>query len=240
MAGRATLPEPSLPVSGCQPFPLGQTSGQPAGRIIAAVSTCRGFIAACISCGLLGGGAIGLVHTWTNGHQGPPDPRRLGARGPAAEQRHPQTLDGALGFAETEPATTASIPTTPPATTRSVDQEGVVRHFIEGYLGWHWADRPDPDEAARARTRPWVTPEFGAELASNSGASSWSAQRMAAHEITTVEIANLDQLDDPNSYLALVIVHSATDGQEPTARSVWIEARLALVEGAWLVEGLER
>ena len=156
--------------------------------------------------------------------------------------RHPQTLDGALGIAETVATTAPSVPATPPAptTTRSVDQEAVVRHFIEGYLGWHWADRPDPDEAARARTRPWVTPEFGAELASNSGASSWSAQRMAAHEITTVEIANLDQLDDPNSYLALVIVHSGTDGQEPTARSVWIEARLALVEGDWLVEGLER
>lgn len=142
------------------------------------------------------------------------------------------------------PTTAVSIRTTPPPSSAPLgqagDQEAVVRRFVEGYLGWGWADQPNPDEAARARTRPWVTPAFAEQLASNSGASSWSAQRMGAHEVTTVEIANIDQLDDPNSYLALVIVHNSADGHEPLARSVWIEARLALVEGRWLVDGLDR
>ena len=160
------------------------------------------------------------------------------------------SLQGSSSTGVSSTTRTTTPPTTLVAPSPSVaprpenrDPAAVTRSFITGYLSWNWSDQPAPASAVRQRVRPWVTDAFDAGLAQSSSAASITATRIAAHEVNTVTIASLDQIAPATTeteLLSLVTVNITKDGAAPSKRSVYIQAKLVLVDGNWYVNELVR
>ncbi len=157
----------------------------------------------------------------------------------------PSTTSAAPTTVPPETATTAStlvapLPTTPAARAASQDPAQVVRNFLDAYLSWRWDDVPTPTAAVRARARPWDTDRFDAQLGQASGAAALTAERIAAHEVDTVEVVNVDEVEPttPTSrtYLALAIVTVTKDGQEPLRRPIYLEVTMVRETTGWYVD----
>ncbi len=116
----------------------------------------------------------------------------------------------------------------------------MVRNFLDAYLSWRWDDVPTPAAAVRARARPWDTDRFDAQLGQASGAGAVTAERIAAHEVDTVEVVNVDEIEPttPTSrtYLVLAIVTVTKDGQEPLRRPVYLEVTTVRETTGWYVD----
>lgn len=123
------------------------------------------------------------------------------------------------------------------------DPATVTRNFISAYLSWRFDDQPSPTAAARARARAWDSAGFDARLGQASGGGASTAERIAAREIATVEIASLDEIEPAGpttrTYLSLVIVTVAAQDEEPQRRTYYLELSLIQQDGGWYVDDVQ-
>lgn len=143
------------------------------------------------------------------------------------------------------PTTLIAPPPSEPAPIQSTDPKEVARSFALAYLSWRWDGEPEPDAAVRAACRPWTTDLLAAQLATSSGGGAFTARRIAAHEVSTASIINLDapdaQTERTARYLALASISTTEDGvAAPAKSSVYLDMRLVKEGDRWLVDEIVR
>ncbi len=221
---------------------------------MAEIGSRRGpVIAVAIAAGVALGAGLGIALTDPTSVSAPttvPTPSSLTAPDPSSTTvssltTAPPSATSPSPTTGSPEATTAStlvapLPTTPAARAASQDPAQVVRNFLDAYLSWRWDDVPTPAAAVRARARPWDTDRFDAQLGQASGAGAVTAERIAAHEVDTVEVVNVDEIEPttPTSrtYLALAIVTVTKDGQQPPRRPIYLEVTTVRETTGWYVD----
>ena len=176
----------------------------------------------------------------------PPDPSSttVAPVDPSSTDAPTTTLEPAPSSAP--PATTVTTrpppaPVVPPPPSVAApeglsDPAVVARRFATEYWTWRW---DEPDGAAFARARPYVTDKLAAEWAQSSSAAAAVAARRARHEVQTPAF---DEIYEDGDQRGLWHVKGSTtttaDGVPPRRRT--IDATLIILnQRGWRVDSVE-